>query len=65
LSKNNPPVPRVCWRINEWAGAVGCCRAHVYDLLKRGKIEARKLGYMRVIVTPPRAYIDRNDTTPL
>lgn len=65
MAKNNKPVPKVCWRIPEFADAIGCSRSHVYDLLKRGKLETRKLGYMRVIVTSPRRYLDNNDTTPL
>jgi hypothetical protein len=56
---------KVAWRIPEFAEAIGCCRSHVYDLIERGHLETRKLGYARYIITKPLDYLNKRDTTPL
>ena len=33
---------KVGWRINEWAGDVGICRASVYNLMTRGRLRSVK-----------------------
>jgi hypothetical protein len=48
---------KVGWRINEWADAVGLCRASVYNLLDDQKIAAVKSGSARIITTSPREYL--------
>lgn len=48
---------KVGWRINEFADAVGLCRASVYNLLAAGSIDSVKIGAARIIVTAPRDYL--------
>ena len=48
---------KVGWRINEFADAVGLCRATVYNLLAAGSIDSVKVGAARVIVTTPTAFL--------
>jgi len=48
---------KVGWRVNEWADAVGICRASVYNLLADGHIRSVKSGSARIITTSPAAYL--------
>ena len=49
---------KVGWRINEWAGDVGICRASVYNLMTRGRLRVVKSGASRIILTSPAEYVE-------
>lgn len=41
------------WNVSEWAIAVGCSRARVYQLISSGAIDSVKFGASRIIRTHP------------
>jgi hypothetical protein len=51
-------TPRAAWRIAEWAASVGCCRASVYNLHRRGEIELISLGRMTFVRPGPTEFLD-------
>jgi hypothetical protein len=54
---NLPATEKAGWRVPEFAYAIGCCRATVYNLADRGEIEIVKVGGMSIIMTSPAAYL--------
>jgi hypothetical protein len=52
-------TPRAAWRVAEWAASVGCCRASVYNLHRRGEIELISLGRMTFVRPGPTEFLDR------
>jgi hypothetical protein len=48
---------KIGWRINEWAEAVGICRASTYNLMKAKKLRSVKSGAARIILTSPTEYL--------
>jgi len=59
--KNDRPVGRVALRPQEFADAIGMCRASVYKLLNAGKLKSVKNGdhrrSARFITTTPDEYM--------
>lgn len=54
------PLPdniQVAWSINEWARSVGVSRSYVTAMISANKIESVKLGYKRLITTPPGEFV--------
>jgi hypothetical protein len=51
------PQDKVGWRVDEWASAVGICRASVYNLMAAKDIDSVKLRSARIITTSPREYL--------
>lgn len=48
------------WRVNPWRQqAGGLSRGFVYKLIHQGLIETTKIGKARVILTPPREFLDK------
>ena len=48
------------WGVNTWREAVGgLSRDTVYKLIQRGQIDTAKVGGRRIILTPPREFLDR------
>ena len=55
-----PSAPlRAAWRVAEWAAAIGCCRATVYNLHLRGEIELISIGRMTLVRPGPTEFLDR------
>jgi excisionase family DNA binding protein len=52
---------RVAWTIRDWAEAVSCSKVHVHRLIRDGKIETRKMGRKRLILTSPEPYVKSLD----
>jgi hypothetical protein len=44
-------------RVNEWADAVGLCRATVYNRKSAGEIASVKSGSCRIITTSPSDFL--------
>lgn len=49
---------RVGWKVNPWAAAVGISRASVYELIADGRIRSVKFGKARIIITPPKEFLE-------
>jgi hypothetical protein len=59
LPQQPSTTPRAAWRIAEWAASVGCCRASVYNLARRGEIELISAGRMTFVRPGPIEFLDR------
>jgi excisionase family DNA binding protein len=59
------PIEPLCASIDQTAAALGCSRPYVYELIKTGKLEIRKLGRStKVTVASIRAYFNSLPTGP-
>ena len=56
-NKQETPT-KVGWRITPWSAAVGCQRSFTNKLIKERKVQSVRLGGMRIIVTPPREFLE-------
>jgi hypothetical protein len=45
------------WKVGEWAAAVGCSRARVYQMIAAGAIDSVKFGASRIIRTHPEDFL--------
>jgi excisionase family DNA binding protein len=45
----NPNTPKLAYSIAEAASAISLGRSRIYELLKEGKLESRKIGKRTVI----------------
>jgi hypothetical protein len=55
--------PRVGWKIKAWCQEVGgISRATAYRLMDGGEIRTTKIGSVRIILTPPRDFLERHAT---
>ena len=53
-------IQPVGWRVNTWREAAGgLSRDTVYKLIQRGQIDTVKVGTRRVILTPPRDFLEK------
>jgi hypothetical protein len=52
-------VPIAAWPIDDWAEAMQCCRATVYNLVNRGELELIKVGRLSRVRPGPSEYLDR------
>jgi hypothetical protein len=52
-------APIVAWPIDDWAKAMQCCRATVYNLVNRGELELIKVGRLSRVRPGPSEYLDR------
>jgi hypothetical protein len=48
---------KVGWRVREWHTAVGCSRAHVWNLIAAKQIRSVKAGNLRIITTSPHEFL--------
>ncbi len=51
--------PIAAWPIDDWAEAMQCCRATVYNLVNRGELELIKIGRLSRVRPGPSEYLDR------
>lgn len=54
---NTKTNERAGWRPEEWARAVGVSRSMAYQLAQRGEVQSVHIGRVRVITTPPSAFL--------
>jgi excisionase family DNA binding protein len=45
------------WKVSEWATAIGCSRARVYQLISAGEIASVRFGASRIIRTHPETFL--------
>lgn len=50
---------RAGWSVPAWTRAVGIGRSTTFNLLKHGTITSVRIGKRRIIMTPPREFLDR------
>jgi hypothetical protein len=59
IGTKNPVVVDKCgWRIKEWGPAVGLRTARVNELIADRTIDSVKAGGARIILTPPREFLN-------
>jgi len=51
---------QLAWSVKNFCDATDLSPAYIYELLGAGKLESVKIGGKRLIVTPPREFIDRH-----
>lgn len=51
-----PPPPRAFWTVKEFGEITGTCKAHVFNMIRRGELRAVKLGSATRI---PASEVDR------
>jgi excisionase family DNA binding protein len=50
IQNTNPPTTKLLLSINEAKEMLGCGRDKIYELMKNGILDDRKMGYRRKIV---------------
>ena len=53
-----PTFERAAWSVRNWAAATDLSDALVYELIAAGRIQSTKLGRKRLILTPPREFVE-------
>ena len=49
---------RAGWKVSSWCEEADVSRASVYNLIAAGKLRSVKFGKSRIILTPPREFLE-------
>lgn len=56
---NNRLEPGPGYTVKGWGKSTTISRSKIYELIRKGEIEARKLGGRTIIVTQPAEYLSK------
>ncbi len=57
-SKQKRSTFKAGWRVPDWSDEFGCGKSYTNRLIKEHKVKSVKVGAMRIILTPPREFLE-------